>query len=183
MIKFTELQVQNGRLVVVAEVSEEQYYTNVYIDEVIIDTQDTFNTTGPSANPIYSAIISGNQKKVTLSLSSTDLNNVGVDNTMFFVYIKVKGTPSPNTPCGGDNEYTLGVTFSLCPIYNATMGYIKEINNTCDIPKNFIDMILRFKAIQYSVESGHFLDAIKYYNQFFRNVNVRGAVKKCGCHG
>ena len=71
MIKFTELRDQKERLIIVAEVREiADYYDNVYIDEILIDTQDTFVTSGPSANVIYSSgTIPGNQKKVTLSLS------------------------------------------------------------------------------------------------------------------
>ena len=183
MIKFTELRVQKERLIIVAEVREiEDYYDNVYIDEILIDTQDSFVTTGPSANPIYSKSIEGNQKKVTLSLSSTQLQNVDMDKTMFFVYAKSKGTPSAGTPCGFDHETSVGVTFSMCPIYNATMQYVKEIENSCDIPDNFINMYLRFKAIQYSIESGHFTQAIKYYNQFYKGINSRH-FKSCGCHG
>ena len=182
MIKFTELRVQKEHLIIVAEVREiEDYYDNVYIDEILIDTQDSFVTTGPSANTIYSNQINGDQKKVTLSLSSTDLQNVDMDKTMFFVYAKAKGIPRP-CPCGFDQEISIGVTFSMCPIYNATMQYVKEVEYTCDIPENFINMYLRFKAIQYSIESGHFTQAIKYYNKFFKGIGVLN-FKSCGCHG
>ena len=184
MIKFTELRVQKERLIIVAEVREiEDYYDNVYIDEILIDTQDTFVTTGPSANVIYSTTVEGNQKKVTLSLSVNDFtdNNIDINKTMFFVYAKAKGIPHP-CPCGFDQETSIGVTFSMCPIYNATMQYVKEVEYTCDIPENFINMYLRFKAIQYSIESGHFTQAIKYYNKFFKGIGVLN-FKSCGCHG
>ena len=183
MIKFTELRVQKERLIIVAEVREiEDYYDNVYIDKIIIDSQDTFNSSGPSANPIYSVTVSGNQKKFSLSLSAASFDSIDIDHTMFFVYAKAKGTPSPSTPCGYDDEYSLGVTFSLCPIYNSTMGYIKQIETSCDIPKKFIDMFLQFKAIQYSIDSGHFTQAIKYYNRFYKNLSVN-SLSTCGCHG
>ena len=183
MIKFTELRVQKERLIIVAEVREiEDYYDNVYIDKIIIDTQDTFTTSGPSANPIYSVTVDGYQKKFSISLSSLDLGNVDINKTMFFVYAVAKGIPAPDTPCGYDDTPTVGVTFSMCPIYNKAMGYIKEVENSCEIPKDFINMIIQLKAIQYSVDSGHFTQAVKYYNKFYKNLSVN-TFSTCGCHG
>ena len=183
MIKFTDLRVQKERLTIVAEVREiEDYYDNIYIDKIIIDTQDTFKTSGPSANPIYSVTVDGNQKVFSISLSATDLGGVDINHTMFFVYGVAKGTPAPETPCGYDDVNSVGVTFSMCPIYNKTMGYIKEIENSCEIPKDFINMIIQLKAIQYSVNSGHFTQAVKYYNKFYKNLSVNTS-HTCGCHG
>ena len=183
MIKFTELRVQKERLTIVAEVREiENYYDNVYIDKIIIDSQDTFKTSGPSANPIYSVTVNGNEKKVSISLSSTELGGIDMNHTMFFVYGVAKGTPAPETPCGFDDTNSVGVTFSMCPIYNKTMGYIKEVENSCEIPKEFINMIIQLKAIQYSVDSGHFTQAVKYYNKFYKNLSVNTS-HTCSCHG
>lgn len=184
MIKFTDLRVQKEHLIIAAEVEEiEDYFDDVYIDKIFVDTQDTFITSGPSANTIYSATVSGNLKEFSLTLTSADLNNIDLENTMFFVHVKAKGTPSPSTPCGYDKEYTLGVTFSLCPIYNLTLGYIKEIENTCDIPRSFINAILQLKAVQYSIDSKHFEQAAIYYKKFFKNLGTLGHTNNCGCHG
>ena len=183
MIKFTELRVQKERLTIVAEVREiENYYDNVYIDKIIVDTQDTFTTSGPSANPIYSVTVDGNKKEFSVSLSATELGGIDINHTMFFVYGVAKGTPAPETPCGYDDVNSVGVTFSMCPIYNKTMGYIKEVENSCEIPKDFINMIIQLKAIQYSVDSGHFTQAVKYYNKFYKNLSVNTS-HTCGCHG
>ena len=183
MIKFTDLRVQKERLTIVAEVREiENYYDNVYIDKIIVDTQDTFTTSGPSANPIYSVTVNGNLKEFSISLSSTELGGIDINHTMFFVYGVAKGTPAPETPCGYDDVNSVGVTFSMCPIYNKTMGYIKEVENSCEIPKDFINMIIQLKAIQYSVDSGHFTQAVKYYNKFYKNLSVNTS-HTCGCHG
>ena len=96
MIKFTDLRVQKEHLIIAAEVEEiEDYFDDVYIDKIFVDTQDTFITSGPSANTIYSATVSGNLKEFSLTLTSADLNNIDLENTMFFVHVKAKGTPSP----------------------------------------------------------------------------------------
>lgn len=185
MIKFTDLRVSNGHLIISAEVREiEDYYDNVYIDKIKIDSQDTFSSTGPSSSLIYeSASFPAQTKSITLDLDASDFTgDIDMDKTMFFVYAVATGTPDPSTPCGFDETPSVGVTFSLCPIYNETMQYVKEVENTCVLPKNFINMILQFKAIQYSINSGHFTQAIKYYNKFYKNLSV-GTTNSCGCHG
>ena len=184
MIKFTDLRVQKGRLIITAEVREiNNYYDNVYIQQIKIDSQDTFNSSGPSSSLIYeSPIYPEGTKTVTLDLTSIDLGGVDINKTMFFVYGVAGGSPSPDTPCGFDETPSVGVTFSLCPIYNETMQYVKEVENDCNLPKGLINMILQFKAIQYSINSGHFTQAIKYYNKFYKNLGV-STTSTCGCHG
>ena len=184
MIKFTDLRVSNGHLIISAEVREiEDYYDNVYIDKIKIDSQDTFSSTGPSSSLIYeSASFPAETKSITLDLDASDFTDIDMDKTMFFVYAVATGTPSVDTPCGMDNTNSIGVTFSLCPIYNETMQYVKEVENTCNLPMSFINMILQLKAIQYSINSGHYTQAIKYYNKFYKNLGV-SSTQPCGCHG
>ena len=62
------------------------------------------------------------------------------------------------------------------------MQYVKQVENSCELPRDFINMILQFKAIEYSINSGHFTQAIKYYNKFYKNFSA-GVVDSCGCHG
>ena len=45
-----------------------------------------------------------------------------------------------------DNSTTIGVIYDKYSIFKNAMNYIDEINNTCNIPKNFIDYILKYKA-------------------------------------
>lgn len=185
MIKFTELRVHKGHLIITAEVREiKNYYDNVYIKSIKIDTQDTFSSSGPSSNLIYEQTFDDNPRKISLDLTALNLNlsEGDMSQTMFFVYAIADGLPHPTIPCGFDDEISLGVTFALCPLYNQTMQYIKEVENSCELPKGFINMILQFKAIQYAINSGHFTQAIKYYNKFYKTLSV-GTVKPCGCHG
>lgn len=183
MIKFTDLRVQKDHLVIAAEVEEiEHYFDNIYIAEIIIDTQDTLNTSGPSANSIHFPV-DGDLKKFSLVLDSTDLRNLDINTNLFFVYARAKGTPAPNTPCGYDEEYAVGATFSMCPIYNLTLQYIKEVQNSCDIPRKFINAILQLKAVEYSINSKHFEQAAVFYKKFFTNTKDLGYTHNCGCHG
>lgn len=204
---------QEGKhLIIEASVDNLPYYDNVYIDSVIVDTDKTYQEGGPSYNPVYqesydqdySKVISdcgtvttdtdckcGNiytsnkygRKKVRLSLDKNDLLGADLNNNIFFVYIVASGTPSPDTPCGMDNSYAMGIAVNLRPIYNMAMSYIKELNQDCTIPKGFIDMILRMKAFELSLKTGNYTMAFKYWDKFFKdkvNVPIKGG---CGCNG
>lgn len=182
MIEFTELKVEGESLIIKASVRDLSYYDNVYINKIVIDTQDTFSSSGPSSSPIYTTTISGNQKSVELVLSSTNLSNVDLKENLFFVYAVAKGTPSASTPCGMDNINSIGVTYAKCPIFNTVMRTVKEMDNSCVIPVGFIDSILRYKALEYAIASKHYLQAIYYYNKFYKNLPVT-ITSTCGCHG
>lgn len=183
MIEFKELKISldGKKLIIDASVIDSQYYNDVYIDTVIIDTQDTYTPTGPSSKPIFTHSVE-NEKSVRLELETTELN-VPVDNTLFFVYIIAKGTPSIDTPCNMDNKTTLGVISYLYPFYNSIMYYIKEVENKCKIPKNFINFILRLKAFELSIKTGHYTKSIEYWNRFFKNIKNNNINTDCLCHG
>lgn len=107
-----------------------------------------------------------------------------VSSTMYFVYIKAIGTPGADTPCGNDKEYTLGITLNTSVIYNNMMMYIHEIAEGCSIPKEFINYYLEFEALRLSINTGHNMQAIKYFNKFFkRNIDINNGVKNCSCYG
>lgn len=212
MIEFKELRITSDgkKLIIDAAVKNLSYYTNIFIDTVIIDTQDTYVATGPSTNPIFTyevttndSIVSstndldipiqtgedkeivyvneeGGEKRIRLELNSTVLK-VDLSTTLFFVYIVAKGTPTIDTPCGMDNQTTLGVVANLYPFYRSIIGCMKEIESDCDIPKTFIDKLLRFKALELCIKTGYYTQAIKYWNKFFRKIKSTAATK-CKCN-
>lgn len=217
MIQFNELRVTSDgkKLIIDASVKDLQYYNDVYIDAIIIDTQDTYVANGPSTNPVFSYEVSSNpdvvyslpecngcgpirdggddeicfsgqeddgEKRVRLELDSTVLG-VSLGETLFFVYVIAKGTPSADTPCGMDNQATMGVVANLYPFYRTMVNYMKEVEDGCEIPKNFIDALLRFKALELSIRTGHYTQAVKYWNKFFKGVKSKTINTGCRCHG
>ena len=74
MIVFEELRVTNDgeNLIINARVRKEPYYDNVYINKVIIDTEETYSEGGPSKNPIYTKEIEGYEKEISLILGKGD---------------------------------------------------------------------------------------------------------------
>lgn len=184
MIKFNELRItpDGQNLIIDVSVKDLEYYTDVYLDSIQIDTQDTFVGNSPSSKVVYTKTIDGNQKSIRLELGKGDLLPTLNDN-LFFVFVKVKGTPSIDTPCGMDNLTTVGTVLNKYPIYRDIMQYIKEVTSSCTIPKNFIDKYLRFKAFEISIVTGHYTEAIEYYNKFIKGIKNISNNVDCGCYG
>lgn len=189
MIHFNELKISADaqHLIIDVSVLSESYYKDVYIDSIVIDNQDTYVGTGPSSNPVYSYSVPDSvskltkktysQKHVRLDLSPADLRSL---DGLFFVYVRTKGIPSADTPCGMDNITTLGTVCNMYPFYQQAMNYIKEIANNCSAPQNFTDYILKLKGLELAVRTGNYPDAIKYYNKFFSGKS-KSSIKIGGC--
>lgn len=189
MIHFNELKItpDNKHLIIDVSVSNESYYDNVYLDSIIVDNQDTYVGTGPSSNPIYEYIVQDTVSPVTGESNGVkhirlDLDTIDIENLqgLFFVYVRVKGTPSPDTPCGMDNIITMGTVTNMYPFYQQAMNYIGELASNCSVPQNFIDYILRLKGLELAIKTGNYPDAIKYYNKFF-NGKESVVIRKGGC--
>lgn len=176
------------KLFIDAHINKASYFENLKLDSINIDTQDTVlqSFDGPSNNPVftYSHTTSTlESKEVHLVIDKNDIN-ANLSKDMLYVYFHVTGTPAPNTPCRLDEPYTLVVTFNEGAIYNKMMGYTKEIINTCEVPKEFIDMILQLEAVKASIETENYASANKFYH---RLINIKSSVGtshiNCGCHG
>ena len=196
MIAFNELRItpDSKNLIIDASVEDYEYYKDITIDSIIIDTQETYSVSGPSSTPILTYSIDSTQdnslytvhksldnKNIRLQLTNKDLQDK-LSTSLLFVYVVVRGIPSPATPCGMDNMITLGTVVDLFPIYCKTISYLKELNNSCNIPKNLIDMILRLKALELSLKTGNYIQAIEYWNKYFINISTNINTSSCGCN-
>ena len=202
-------------LIIDVSVDNQKYYENIQIDSIIIDTQDTYIDSGPSNNPIFTYNLTEENSNITqvytdnytpvldedtsycyveseekqnksirLILNYQDLN-VSLQDNMFFVYAIATGTPSADTPCGMDNSIVKGTIINLYPIYCKTIQYLKELDDSCAVPKNFMDMIIKLKALELSIKTGNSFQAIEYWNKYFKtliNNNSTFKSKYCGCN-
>ena len=201
MIQFNKLKVsQDGKnLIIDAQVENCSYYTNIHIDSIIIDTQHTFVTSGPSVTPAfkytytstsastlgYDTILdqNGGLKEIRMTISHSELGETTtLDQDLLFVYVIINGSPSPNTPCGMDNTYELGVIYNDYPHYLISMNYINELSSCCKIPQSFIDYFLEKKAFELAIKVGSYLTAINYWNKFFTVVPNTITYKTCQCN-
>lgn len=210
MVQFNELSISSDEqhLIIDVMVPNLSYYENVFIDKIFIDSQDTYTASGVSAHPIYSFTVPetfsdsfikyevidpneivqvttdhANTKRIRKELTISDFPNNAIQNTLFFVYVQVKGTPDPATPCGMDNVTEMGVVIDFAPIYRRTLSYLKCLEKTCGIPKDFVDMTLKVRGLELAVQTGNYVEAVKYWNKFFKNKGIGLDKVNCGCNG
>jgi hypothetical protein len=208
MIQFNELRItpDSQYLIIDASIDNSSYYDNVILDSIVIDTQDTYVANGPSSNPIYTHKIDYDYtystseecncnpvlnedktycltqggKNIRLILSAKDLG-ITLNDNMFFVYAIATGTPAPDTPCGMDNSVIMSTVINLYAIYQESIKYIHELNCDCNIPRGFINMILKYKAIELCIKTGNYIQAIKYWKKFLLGLNSVTSYK-CRCN-
>ena len=181
------------RMYINVHVNNASYFDNIYLDSITIMTADKVSEAAPelvTEDYIYQKTFEGNVKEAALVLTSADFDSYtkgNLSSDLFFVYFKVKGVPDPCTPCRLDEETTLGVTFDENILYQKVMGYTKGLADTCTIPVGFTDFILQWNAFKSSVETEHYVPAIKFWNMLFENSSsttaTYGTKRNCGCHG
>lgn len=188
VLEQCNIDYKGSKLVIEAAIENLSYYNDIYIDWIRIDTDKTYSPNGPSENPVFKKEYTENTKRIRLCISSKDLTEGNFNDNIFLIYIKAKGTPtpdimSPDTPCGMDDEIIMGVAVNLRPIYTIAMGYIKELDSNCTVSKGFIDMILRMKAFDLSLKTGNYSTAFRLWSKLFKGqVNILPS-KNCGCNG
>lgn len=201
---FDQLRISDDgkRMYINAHVNKADYFKDIYIDTITIMTSDRVSETSPgipTSDYIYTKKIDGNEKEINLVLTAGDFLKTWetdpkamafrqgeMSRTLFFVYIKVKGVPDACTPCTLDEEVTLGVTFDENILHQRVMDYTKELVDSCNVPAGFMDFILLWNAFKASIETEHYIPAIKFFNMLFGVVDDaghRGIIKGCGCHG
>lgn len=195
MILFDQLRVSDDgkRMYISIHVNRASYFDDIYLDEIVITTADKVLETSPtipSEDYIYKKVFDNGMKEADIVLLPTDFNGhftkSNFSSDLFFVYVKVKGTPDPCTPCRLDEEVTLGMTFDENLLYQQVMQFTKSLAEDCNIPVGFTDFILKWNAFKAAVETEHYIPAINYYQQLFDNtvgISAKGTSKPCGCHG
>ena len=89
MIEFKGLYITSDpKLVVDAAIEDLSYYSDMYIDSIIIDNQDTFTYSGPSSNPVYKLTV---QSKDTEVYSALNLNTPVLTSEGSYVYVTTDG--------------------------------------------------------------------------------------------
>lgn len=121
-------------------------------------------------------------KNIKLYISAEDMKLSNLNDDIFFVYVVATGVPAACTPCGMDNQYTMGVAVNMRPIYNKAMSFIRELDKDCATPRGFVDMILRLKAFELSLKTGNYPIAFKQWEKLFKE-KVTITPRNCGCNG
>ena len=205
MIRFNELKIEDNYIIIDVQIEEEKYFKDMYIDSIVIDTQDTFIANGPSSKAIYTKTFNNDvdsvyenkqcapvkkeenvyiqdTDKIRMYIDAKDLN-VDIHKTMFFVYVIAGGTPAADTPCRWDENKALHTLVDTQVLYNNMIQYVKELNKDCSTPDNFINAILQFNAIDLALKTNQYPLAIDLWKRFYSDIESNVVLPNCGCNG
>ena len=185
MVVFNDLRItpDGQNLLIDAVMAPYKYFKNMYISSISIDTEDTFSPTGkPSSNAV---VIYENQdttvKEYSVNLSPERFKLPSFNSHIFYVYVTVAGTPSVDTPCTMDTEYTIGAVLNWQSIYQQGMNHMRQVvNGCCGMPKDFIDYILRFKAFELAIRTAQYQLANDRFKKWFAGGSSEFN-PPCGC--
>lgn len=191
MVIFDRLQISDsGKLLYLnVHVNKASMFDNIYIDKVIIQTPDQVSEADPLSpgdHYVYMKQTEEDTKELHLALNvNTDFDGISgtLSDKLLFVYVICKGTPDPCTPCRLDEMTTLGVTFDETLMYQKVMQFTRQLNQSCEIPKNFIDLILLWNGFKAAIETEHYIVAIDFWKKLFSSSSTLITSKPCGCHG
>lgn len=204
MIRFNELKIEDNYIIIDVQIEEDEYFKDMYIDSIVIDTQDTFIANGPSNKAIYTKtfnseedtsyennpcttkieenVFFSNNNRVRIYISAKELN-VDIHKTMFFVYAIAGGTPAADTPCRWDENKALHTLVDVQLLYNTMIQYVKELGRECSTPDNFINAILQFNAIDLALKTNQYPLAIELWKRFYNDIESNTVLPNCGCNG
>lgn len=121
-------------------------------------------------------------RHIRLRVTAKEMGLSSLSENLFIIYIKIAGTPSADTPCGKDREYTTTVAMDLSRVYKNGLRYIKQ-SSRCEVPMVFCDWYMRFKAVELACQTGNYETAISWWKKLFSDAVVSGSVSDCGCDG
>lgn len=215
MIQINELRItpDNKCLIIDTQIEDIEYFENVTIDSIFVDTQDTWVPNGPSnkaikvysqpeQEPIENVYVACGKiytqeddeevcienpqalRHIRLELQKPIISTDA--NTMYFVYVIADVSKAPEytqAPCTCSNERIMSTVVNTYQLYNTMMDSIKEVANDCSDCKNFIDSYLRLQVVESSIKAGNYPTAIKYWKKFFMRDAKIKNFKPCGCNG
>ena len=175
-----------------AAIEDLDYFEDVYIDYLEFHihkvVNDKIETVDIELNPdgtLHSSAYNKNVKEVNLTLTPQDLGIMDFKTPVIVVVVHTKGYPSPDTPCGMDEDTATGIAYNETVLYDKGLSYIKQVGVDCQIPQDFIDWIMLTSAFELALKSGNMDEALSWWLRLTSNRGKRnsGANSNCGCHG
>lgn len=175
-----------------AAVDDMSYFNDVYVDYLEFTIYKVADKTiepvkielNPDGTP-HSQPYTENVKKVNLSLEPQDLGITEFRTPVIIVKVYTKGYPSPDTPCGMDEEFAIGIAYNESVLYDKGLGFLRQVGVDCEIPQDFIDWILQSSAFELALKSGNIDEALQWWLRLISNRGTGHSSKSsnCGCHG
>ena len=180
MVRFNELIItpDSKQLIIQVSISSDPLYNDVYIDKLIIDTQDTYVMFGPSSTPVYSTTVSSDRKSARFLIKAEDLSNSTLLHNLFFIYVTTRGLPTPPAIIEF-GSYNVDVVANLHPLYKTSIKLMSNIEDNCKDDNFLIDLILKVNALETSLKTCNYPIAIKYWNKYFKKLSAEVLTNNC----
>lgn len=186
MVVFHQAEItpDGKRLLIDASVSHYNFDENTFITQISVDTSKNYLETGPSEKAF---VIYNGEDKEGNALNEKhvrkiiDLDGMNIGDDLLFVWVLTTDIPE-EAPCNMRATIGLRVVYNKWKIYSDSMNYIKTIDN-CNPSLEMINYMLRLMAFKMSLEAGNYLQAIKYWNEFFNKKYKDCVIHRCGCNG
>lgn len=170
MIKYNTLKIEGNNLIIDFEVEDKPYYSNVSIEGVRVDTPLTYGTD----TPYY--IYDGDD----VTRYEAEIFIPDVKKELLIITPQVYVALPPDTPCGAD-IIDMAAVYDRNVLLDKGLGYLKELGDTCEISRGFVDFILKRHAFDMAIATCNYSMAIKYWKML---TMVKGTtIKGCGCYG
>ena len=170
MIKYNTLKIEGNNLIIDFEVEDKPYYRNVSIEGVRVDTPLTYGTKTPYY--IY------DEDDVTRYEAEIFIPDVKKE--LLIITPQVHVALPPDTPCGAD-VIDMAAVYDRNVLLDKGLGYLKELGDTCEISRGFVDFILKRHALDMVIATCNYSMAIKYWKML---TMIKGTtIKGCGCYG
>ena len=173
MIKYNELRIDGDNLIVDFEIEDKPYYADqaVIITGVRIDSQLTYGT----EYPFYIE----SENNCARFVRTIPIPNIKKD--LIIITPQVHFEELEGAPCGA-TIVNVSAIYDESVLLEKGMVFLKELSNTCNIPKGFIDFILKKHALDLSIKTCNYEEAIKYWDMLNKKA-MKFISNNCGCHG
>ena len=174
MIKYNKVHIIDGnKLELDFEFEESNYYEHATIWGVRIDSSLTYNT-GTHFFPDKDYIYDGDNRHYQGVIPIS-----GISKDLIIITPIVRAIIPPEAPCGTDVVDTRAI-YNKDTLNEKGLAYLKELGDTCNIPRGFIDFILKKYALDLAIDTCNYGAAVKYWKML---TMVKGTpIKGCGCN-
>lgn len=189
MVRFNDLKISSDGSCFTVNVSVDSasYYVKRYITGIYIDSDSTFNnSTNPSDKAVFISLEESPQKSFKKTFSVGELSGIltskNFKDHMMYVFVELDGPITGDAPCNSDSDLFLGIAVDWNGIYHRSLDFMKQVTkDCCNIPKEFIDYILRYKALELALKTGHYMVAKNIWDKFFSK-RRKTISSICGCN-
>lgn len=174
MLIYKGLKIEENNLVFELETEDNDYFVNIDVEGVNISIYSG-KESEPYTTFVWTEVFddyTGNPK------FSIPLGSYSKDG-LIIIEPRVANI-DPDAPCWAQVVDTAAI-YNKETLLNKGMEYLKTLGSTCNISREFIDFILKKRALDLSISTCNYGSAIKYWKML--TMTKGPTIKGCGCNG